>query len=348
MATPFLAGSSALLFSVKGKSATVGRTARTLFESTAQPISSSLTDGDPFQTVTQQGAGLVQVFDALFTTTIISPAELILNDTANFAGPYAAHLLDEPFLILSLQAKVHRPEHWQDGPDLHPQPRPCRNCCYGHCGGVRSFYREHILMHLQGTIFASLGPVPLSTDFATVTFKKAKFTLSPGGTQEVIATITPPKGVDATTFPVYSGFIHVTSGTDSVHATYLGLAASLKDFQVVDNTDFLFGVDLPLIIDSAGNIQDAPVNYTFVGDDAPTVFWSQTFGTAVLRLDLVSSTISLTGTLNTRSHGPPSISFPNSHKGGTFAKVPISGTLLELDYISRNDQVTLIFLVQLA
>jgi len=173
-----------------------------------------------------------------------------------------------------------------------------------------------------------------------VTFKKAKFTLSPGGTQEVIATITPPKGVDATTFPVYSGFIHVTSGTESVHATYLGLAASLKDFQVVDNTDFLFGVDLPLIIDSAGNIQDAPVNYTFVGDDAPTVFWSQTFGTAVLRLDLVSSTISLTGTLNTRSHGPPSISFPNSHKGGTFAKVPISGTLLELDYLSRNDQVS--------
>lgn len=87
MATPFMAGSSALLLAVKGKSASVGKTARTLFESTAQPISSSLTDGDPLQTVTQQGAGLVQAYAAIFTTTILSPAELILNDTANFAGP---------------------------------------------------------------------------------------------------------------------------------------------------------------------------------------------------------------------------------------------------------------------
>jgi len=87
MATPFMAGSSALLLSVKGRTAAIARGARTLFESTALPISSSNTDGDPFQSATQQGAGLVQVFDAIFATTLISPAELILNDTAHFAGP---------------------------------------------------------------------------------------------------------------------------------------------------------------------------------------------------------------------------------------------------------------------
>lgn len=86
MATPFLAGSSALLFAVKGKSRAIGTTARTLFQTTARTISSSHTDGDPLQTVTQQGAGLINVFDAIHATTIISPAELILNDTAHFKG----------------------------------------------------------------------------------------------------------------------------------------------------------------------------------------------------------------------------------------------------------------------
>lgn len=86
MATPFIAGSAALLFSVKGNSATVGLTARTLFETTAQAVASSHTDGDPLQTLTQQGAGLINVFNAIHTTTIVSPGELILNDTAHFKG----------------------------------------------------------------------------------------------------------------------------------------------------------------------------------------------------------------------------------------------------------------------
>lgn len=86
MATPFLAGSAALLFGAKGNSATVGRTARTLFQTTAQKVPSSHTDGDPLQTVTQQGAGLINTFNAIHTTTIVSPGELILNDTAHYAS----------------------------------------------------------------------------------------------------------------------------------------------------------------------------------------------------------------------------------------------------------------------
>ena len=86
MATPFMAGVSALLFGVKGKSPAVGTTARTLFETTAQLVGSSHTDGDPLQTVAQQGAGLVNAFQALTTDVIVSPGELLLNDTANFKG----------------------------------------------------------------------------------------------------------------------------------------------------------------------------------------------------------------------------------------------------------------------
>lgn len=86
MATPFMAGVSALLFSHKGNSAQVGTTARTLFQTTAQFVPSSKTDGDPLQTVAQQGAGLIDAFTALTTDVIVSPAELLLNDTAHFKG----------------------------------------------------------------------------------------------------------------------------------------------------------------------------------------------------------------------------------------------------------------------
>ncbi|KAJ6521908.1 subtilisin-like protease [Mycena vulgaris] len=306
MATPFMAGSAALLLSVKGKSPSVGKTARTLFQSTAQTIPSSKTDGDPLQTVTQQGAGLIQVFDAIFTTTILSPTELILNDTAHFAGP-------QKFTVKNTgnSVKTYTLSHVPAGTAVTVDP---------------------------GTILPALGPVPISTDYATVTFNKGKFTLFPGQSQTVVATIKPPKGVDATTFPVYSGFIYATSGAESVHATYLGLAASLKDKQVIDNTDFIFGVPLPIVLDSAGNVQDAPVNYTFVGVDAPTVLWRQAFGTPILRLDLVAANIALTGTLNTRASHDPTFSFTHSHKGGSFAQVPIIGSLLEVDYLTRSDE----------
>lgn len=86
MATPFLAGSSALLLAVKGKSAEVARGARTLFQTTSTRVGSSHTDADPYQTVSQQGAGLVNVYNAIHYKTAVSPGELLLNDTVHFAG----------------------------------------------------------------------------------------------------------------------------------------------------------------------------------------------------------------------------------------------------------------------
>ncbi|KAJ7723517.1 subtilisin-like protease [Mycena metata] len=310
MATPFMAGSSALLLSVKGRTPAVAKSARGLFQATAATIGSTLTDGDPLQTATQQGAGLVQVFDAIFGTTLLSKTELILNDTAHFAGP-------QKFTVTNTgkTAKVYTLSHTPAGT---------------------------VVTDDAGSIQPNLGPVPLTTDFATVTFSGGnKFTLAPGQSHEVTANIKPPQGVDATTFPVYSGFIHVTSGNDSVHATYLGLAASLKDKQVIDNTDFIFGFTLPLILDASGNPQNASVNYTFVGTDAPTILWRQAFGTPVLRLDLVPANTTFTGTLNARGNGEPN-SFATPHKGGSFAKVPVLGTLLEIDWLSRNDEINLL------
>lgn len=124
-----------------------------------------------------------------------------------------------------------------------------------------------------GTIFPADGPVPLDAAHAKVSVTPSSFTLRPGSSQIVVATISGPSGLDGSTFPVYSGFIEITDGTQTFHVTYLGLVGSLIDKQVVDNTDFFFGVPIPAIIDNAGNVQEGPANYTFVNEDVPTLLW---------------------------------------------------------------------------
>ncbi|TFK44150.1 pyrolysin [Crucibulum laeve] len=309
MATPFVAGSSALLLSVKGKSVAVARGARTLFETTAQRIPSSHTDGDPLQTVTQQGAGLINVFDAIHTTTIVSPGELILNDTAH-ARPLQTFTVKNT----GSTAKKYTLTHVPAGTALTVD---------------------------AGTIFPALGPVPLVATAASVSIVPKTFTVRPGQSQAVVAVFSPPKGLDKTTFPTYSGFIQIESGADKTHVTYLGLAASLKDKQVVDNTDEFFGEVIPAILDPAGDVQAGPANYTFVGEDVPTLLFRLAFGTPTLRVDLVDASIKFTPTLNSRdleSRGFPFFSFPHPNKGGSFAQVKIVGSLTELDFISRNNE----------
>jgi len=48
-------------------------------------------DGDDagvFDTVSKAGAGLLDVYSAIHATTLVSPGELVLNDTANFKGSF--------------------------------------------------------------------------------------------------------------------------------------------------------------------------------------------------------------------------------------------------------------------
>ncbi|EDR11679.1 pyrolysin [Laccaria bicolor S238N-H82] len=308
MATPFVAGSAALLFSVKGKSASVGKSARTLFETTAKRVPSSHTDGDPLQTVSQQGAGLINVFDAVYATTVVEPGELVLNDTAHFKGV-------QTFSVKNTgnASKKYKLTHFPAGTALTVNAT---------------------------TQFASLGPVPLTKTSASVTLVPNTFTLRPGSSQIVAAIFSPPKGLNAATYPLYSGFIEIAAPSENLHVTYIGLAASLKDKQVVDNSDIFFGEKIPALIDSKGDVQKSPTNYTFVGTDVPTLLWRLTFGTPSFRADLVDPNIKIATTLSSRGlfGSLPFFTFPHPQKGGSFAQVKVVGTLAELNYIPRNSE----------
>jgi len=102
---------------------------------------------------------------------------------------------------------------------------------------------------------------------------QSKITISPGTTVKVSATFSASKGVDASTYPVYSGFISITSPNETVKVTYLGLAASLKDKAILDNTDTFFGVRLLTILDASGNPQVNMTDYMFQGTDIPALVY---------------------------------------------------------------------------
>jgi len=121
--------------------------------------------------------------------------------------------------------------------------------------------------------------------------------------------------------------------------TYIGLAASLKNKQVIDTTDVFFDVALPVVLDGSGNPPVEPRNYTFVGLDVPTLLFRLVFGTPAFRVDLVDTNIQFSETLNSRADEVrPMITFLHQHKGGSFAKVAIVGPLAELDFIPRNNE----------
>ncbi|KAK2464348.1 hypothetical protein APHAL10511_003805 [Amanita phalloides] len=305
MATPFVAGSAALLLQVKGQHAAVAHSARSLFETTAKLVPSSKTSGDPLQTAAQQGAGLIQVHNAIRYATSVTPGELVLNDTAHFQGNHTLTITNN-----GRTAKTYKLTHTPAGTALT----------------VR-----------QNSIETSPGPVPLSTRYAHVTFSTTNFILNAGSTVKIEATITPPTGVDSTLFPVYSGFIEIDSGTERLHVTYLGLAASLKNKQVVDDTSTFFGFGLPAVSKPNGQVQSGPTNYTFIHGNVPKLLFRLVFGTPLLRIDLVKHDIALNVTLNGHALEAKVSDQTYSSSQGS-AQVPILGKIAEFDYVTRNTE----------
>ncbi|PFH53738.1 hypothetical protein AMATHDRAFT_83673 [Amanita thiersii Skay4041] len=298
MAAPSVAGCAALLVQAnRMMNNSLLSDARTLFETTGRPVLSNYTNGASLQTAASQGAGLINVYNAVHYKTIVTPGELLLNDTTHFQRNHTITIRNT-------------------GSSLQTY-----NVSHAPAGTVNTIHSTNSS--------AIAGPVPLNDRSASVELDQTSFTLPPGGMTTLLATFTPPTDVDRTTFPVYSGFIMIKSNTESLHVTYLGLAASIKDKQIIDNSDTYFGFPIPTIVDVAGNVTKGALNYTFADTSIPSLLFRLVFGTPKLHLDLVDVDIKLKPTLNPAGFADhlPIVSFEG---------VPTVGSIFNLNWTARS------------
>ncbi|KAF8725334.1 Subtilisin-like protein, partial [Rhizoctonia solani] len=335
--TPFVAGASALLLQARGRSPEVAKSAISIFQNAATPVKFSKTSS-LLETAAHQGAGLIQVYDAIKNVGSMTPSELLLNDTAYFK-------------------KSHKLTIKNNGKS------------------IVTYDLTHVSAGTASTlkgIEVIAGTVSLSSNAASVSISPSRLTIIPGFTATTTVTFAPPAGLDSSSFPVYSGYIQaVGSDNTTLRSTYLGLAASLKDMRVVDNTTTVFGAGkkLPLIQDKNNQTVNGSATFTMQGTDFPFLIYRLVAGTPLLQIDLIKASTNVTSNLRKRGEdAAPCLNLEEPEKnqnieplssslsrrfifdwlfpskghtyGGSFAQVPTLGVIHQDDYPARNSRAS--------
>ncbi len=277
MATPLAASAYALLVQKRGTRDPT--TLTNLLSATAK--ANLFNDGKAVSNmlapVAQQGAGLIQVRDAAYATTLLSVSSLLFNDTA--------HLATANFTISN-----------RGGVSVTYSLR--------HVPATTMYVSE------EGPFMLAPFPNPIGDAWATLQFSSTSIKIPAGSSVTVHVSPTPPSGLDDSRLPVYGGYV-VINGTngDSLSIPYVGVAGDMRTASVLDTgPDVLFLEDW-----SDGFLDPVPANTSFVipiptglpeNEDSPSrdiaypagVF-SRDVGTALILSDLVA--INASGPVNT-------------------------------------------------
>lgn len=300
MATPHTAGVSALVLQAKGKTAAVANNMRTLLETTSTTVASDKTDSAPPQTLSQQGAGLINAYNAIHYKTSVSPGELLLNDTANWKADHKITIKNN-----GKTKQTYKLSHVPAGTALT----------------LKAVY-----------LIPEDYPVPQTTDQVTATISRSSVTLAPGKSATVKVSFAAPTGLPTERLPVLSGFIQVVGGGETLKVSYLGLAGSLKQTPVVDGSTYYFGTRTPLLLNSTMEEQTTPTAYTLQGEDAPSLLFRMAMGTPSLVIDLVPADTHIHVTINP----PKNFAANKVAAAGSFDAVKTVGRIGSIPYMSRD------------
>ncbi|KAH7098106.1 subtilisin-like protein [Auriculariales sp. MPI-PUGE-AT-0066] len=234
IAAPYAAGSAALVLQAKGKSA--AKNVRQLLQSTSVSVPITKHPGAIANTLTQQGAGLVNIYNALKVRSSVSPSELLLNDTAHWRANHFVTIRND-----ADTAQTYNIGH-EAAMTIQSKPR-----------GHSDFYS---------------GSPRLISAPARVQLLKSNVMVQPGKTATIPVSIQPPADIDSEALPIVSGWVTIIGSLgDSLRVSYLGMAGSLLSAQVIStgNTIQVAG-GLPAIIPSflraPAEAQHGPRNYT--------------------------------------------------------------------------------------
>lgn len=202
MACPLVAGIYALIADVRGTFDPA--TLEALIASTANPrlYNAGAGSTNVLAPVPQVGAGLVQAYDAAYTTTLLSKSYLAFNDTDHLDKTLT-------FSIKNLGTKAVTYK-------------------LGSVGAATAYT-------FSDSIYPDLFPgLEVSAEYATIRLSSSSVTVRPKDSAVVSVTVTPPK-LDGTRLPVYSGYITIngTNG-ENLSLPYNGAVGSLYKTQVLD------------------------------------------------------------------------------------------------------------------
>jgi hypothetical protein len=239
MATPYYVGSQALYYE-KTKTKPSGPDVRRVFKNTAT-ISKNF-NSKTYASAAKQGAGLINVWNALTTTTHASPDRFDLLDSDNFRGVQKITIKN-----IGKKTETYTLSHVV-------------------ADALNSYTKKNAWPHPNPVIEA---------DYATVKFSANKVKIPAGKSVKVTITFTEPKAGNADQFPIYSGYVVATPSREdspAVHVPYIGLKGKVRNVPIMD-TDLGFPV---LAVQKEGGTEELPtppgkVNWSFK-NAAPAIF----------------------------------------------------------------------------
>ncbi|RKP10268.1 peptidase S8/S53 domain-containing protein [Thamnocephalis sphaerospora] len=254
MSSPYIAGAVALYKQARGATTLTMDEVRRAFQNAGKPVQPSKGNRD-ITSVARQGAGVVNVAQAVFGTTRVWPSRLLLNDT-------------------------------QHTTNRGPLGGSVRTITVTNTGNKKRLYR---FTHRGSASMRAIGadgmvpnvPTNSSQSAVAIVFPPLAI-LDAGASQDVTVTIFPPPGLSASEKWVYSGYIIAdpkpslldifATGVltpDAVHVPYLGMKGNMNDIQPLGTA-----AGYPYILNYRDNSivpEGGSSTYTFKGYDFPYV-----------------------------------------------------------------------------
>jgi len=188
MATPYVSGAYALIKS-QFPNASI-KEIKELMQTTATQIP-WIHDSTILSTTAQQGAGGINVYNAIFSKVVISPGQIKVSD-------------------------VSRTEYGTANITIKNTSNQPKAFTFSHKGAG---YTDYVLQYMAASQVANYG---------TATFANPSLTVLPGQSRTVTISVKPPPNVITKNLPVFSGFILISSsGSEKYSIPYLGPAYSL-------------------------------------------------------------------------------------------------------------------------
>ncbi|CAF3570870.1 unnamed protein product [Rotaria sp. Silwood1] len=170
-----------------------------IFQSNANPV--NIYNSTLLAPTVQQGAGLVNAFQAITATTVISPSELALNDTVRQQKSYVIEVSNIGKKTASYKIS--------------------------HRGAA-------LITGIEDGNDQLLSQPLYSADYADVHIWPKYFQLHPGQSHTVTLQFRPPHQANPNFLPIYSGFIDVTNDLDEkvAHIPYAGVVGNYSDARI--------------------------------------------------------------------------------------------------------------------